>query len=361
MARSASAACPSWPLWQTFKTLYISSDGRAIDASTASQITTSEGQSYAMLLALAANDRAVFAQLLQWTENNLAKGDLGKTLPAWQWGRNTHQQWQVLDDNSASDADVWLAYSLSEAGRLWREPRYTQLAQALSATILREEITLVAGLGPALLPGVRGFVREQTWRFNASYLPLQALRLLAREHNPLWNDIAASSLRIIIASAPRGYATDWIEYRSDHEFDRGFITDRTTHGLGSYEAIRVYLWAGMLAPTDPDFDTINRQLAPALRQFAQQTHPAERIDTTTLTLQGTGSPGFSAAYLPLLKTNQQMTALAQQLERTRQSLTTNQAYYSDVLTLFGRGWLEGWLRFAASGRLQVKWSSTCTR
>jgi endoglucanase len=265
----------------------------------------------------------------------------------------------VLDDNSASDADVWLAYTLSEAGRLWREPRYTQLAQALSATILREEVAMVAGLGPTLLPGMRGFVSEQTWRFNASYLPLQALRLLAREHNPLWRDIAASALRIILASAPQGYAMDWIEYRSADK--QGFITDRTTHGLGSYDAIRVYLWAGMLAPTDPDFNTLQQQLAPALQLFAQHPYPAERIDTGTNAFQGIGSPGFSAAYLPLLKTNRQLTTLAQQLERTQQSLANNQAYYSDVLTLFGRGWLDDWIRFAANGRLQVKWSGACAR
>ena len=38
--------------------------------------TTSEGQSYALFFALAANDREAFDKILLWTENNLADGSL---------------------------------------------------------------------------------------------------------------------------------------------------------------------------------------------------------------------------------------------------------------------------------------------
>jgi endoglucanase len=31
------------------------------------------------------------------------------------------------------------------------------------------------------------------------------------------------------------------------------------------------------------------------------------------------------------------------------------AYYEAVLSLFGRGWDEGWFRFGADGRLQTRW------
>ncbi len=31
--------------------------------------------------------------------------------------------WSVLDSNSASDGDIWMAWSLLEAGRLWKETR----------------------------------------------------------------------------------------------------------------------------------------------------------------------------------------------------------------------------------------------
>ena len=349
--QAAHSACPSWPMWQAFKSQYVSDDGRVVDASTPEHITTSEGQSYALLFALAANDRSTFSLALHWTENNLADGDLSKHLPAWQWGRNKTGEWQVLDANAASDADVWIAYALFEAGRLWREPRYTQLAQALAGNVLRDETAFVPQLGLALLPGPKGFVGAEGWRFNASYLPIQALRLLALEQDPLWQRVVDSSAKIIMASAPRGYAADWIDY----VHDRGF--EISAGEVGSYNAIRVYLWAGMLSPRDSLFGALQRRLQPALQQFKQHERPAESITIATGELQGEGSSGFSAAFLPLLKTAQHP-ALAAQLSLTGDA-RDNRHYYSDVLTLFGRGWLDGWLQFEKSGRLQVKWSRTC--
>jgi endoglucanase len=66
-----------------------------------------------------------FDRLLHWTQANLAGGDLQTHLPAWLWGK----QGRPVEDsrpNSASDADVWMAYALIEAGRLWNVPVYTQ-------------------------------------------------------------------------------------------------------------------------------------------------------------------------------------------------------------------------------------------
>jgi endoglucanase len=348
-------ACATWPMWQSFQTQYLSSDGRVVDASTEARITTSEGQAYAMLFALVANDRSAFDNLLQWTENNLAQGNLREHLPAWQWGQDDKNEWRVLDANAASDADVWMAYALSEAGRLWRDAHYTALSQALSERMLSSESTYVPNLGLTLLPGPQGFVVNGTWRFNASYLPMQALRLLAREHNPLWQQIIASSLRIITASAPHGYVSDWIGYQSE----RGFITDPVQGSTGSYNAIRVYLWAGMLNRRDPAFTELNTLLKPALAQFNTQSHSAERVDANTTELSGTGPAGFSAAFLPMLANVGATNALAPQTLLSGATLIDNQHYFSDALTLFGRGWLDGWLRFSPSGQLQVKWSRAC--
>ena len=104
-AFSVQAAC-TWPAWEQFKKDYISQEGRVIDPSDARKITTSEGQSYGMFSALAANDRAAFDNILDWTQNNLAQGSLKEGLPAWLWGKKENSKWEVLDSNSASDGDV---------------------------------------------------------------------------------------------------------------------------------------------------------------------------------------------------------------------------------------------------------------
>ena len=68
----------TWSSWQRFKFLYLSADGRIVDASTSRQVTTSTGQSYALFFALVANDRPAFDAILLWTLRNLAAWQLGK-------------------------------------------------------------------------------------------------------------------------------------------------------------------------------------------------------------------------------------------------------------------------------------------
>lgn len=72
-AANLHAAC-RWPAWETFKQDYMSESGRVIDPSEARKITTSEGQSYGLFFALAANDRKAFDLLLTWTRDTLPRG-----------------------------------------------------------------------------------------------------------------------------------------------------------------------------------------------------------------------------------------------------------------------------------------------
>lgn len=357
-ALGAGVRCEAWPAWQRFKLLYVSADGRVIDASTPRQITTSEGQSYALFFALVANDRAAFDQILRWTQNNLSAGSLEKHLPAWQWGRADDDTWRVLDPNSASDADLWIAYTLGEAARLWTERWYAQVGAAIAGNIVRHEVVTIPELGPTLLPGAMGFADERSWRLNPSYLPLSIIRGIARQtHEPIWNEIALSSERVILGSAPNGFAADWVEFSSGN-----FLTDRKTGNIGSYDAIRVYLWAGMLPASEPSRDKITAALKPMLNIVAKRPTPMESVDTRTLELKGDGSPGFSAAVLPMLANAHLSTAL--QVHRKRvadESLQGNQGYYSDVLSLFGLGWLEQRFRFNRAGLLNVRWTPACDR
>ena len=126
-----------------------------------------------------------FDKLLNWTEANLAGGDLTLRLPAWSWGKNPDGSWKILDPNPASDADLWMAYDLLEAGRLWHEPRYESLGSLMASRIAQEEVVAVPGVGTTLLPGPHGFHPDaDTWILNPSYLPPSVLVRLCRRHAP---------------------------------------------------------------------------------------------------------------------------------------------------------------------------------
>jgi endo-1,4-beta-D-glucanase Y len=167
--------------------------------------------------------------------------------------------------------------------------------------------------------------------------------------------VLESSLRVILASAPHGYAADWIAFRSGE----GFSTDAATRGAGDYNAIRVYLWAGMLNDADPQAIALARTLAP-MTQAAAEHAPAESIDTNTLEMHGEGPPGFTAALLPALERDKR-TATVERYRKQVEAATlkNDQHYYSDALTVFALGWLDGRYRFDRQGRLEVAWAGSC--
>lgn len=349
----AAPICDSWSAWTAFRDTFMNSDGRIVDPASERKHTVSEGQAYGLFFALVANDRSAFEKILGWTEARLAQGDLASHLPAWQWGLRDDGEWGILDDNSAADADVWIAYALGEAGRLWHEKRYSALSALIAERILREETADLPGLGITLLPAPQGFhPQRNVWRLNPSYAPMQVLRRLAATHpQSAWPAVTASALRMITASAPQGFAPDWVVYHSG----KGFAPDEQTQALGSYNAIRVYLWAGTLSRSDPAYTQLRATFAPMARYISVHGVPPEIVDTSSGATRNSGPVGYSAAALPLLKAAGNSLAVQQQLQRIAAFSGHEPAYYDQALTLFGQGWMEGRYRYARDGSLLPAW------
>ncbi|AXA58383.1 cellulose synthase complex periplasmic endoglucanase BcsZ [Pseudomonas thivervalensis] len=353
----ASATQCDWPAWETYKQALVSPEGRVVDPSTEQRVTTSEGQSYGLFFALVANDRASFARLLSWTQDNLAGGDLSRRLSAWQWGRDPEGQWKVLDANNASDSDLWIAYSLLEAGRLWRQPAYEKLGLNMLWLNAAQNMRNVPGLGLMLLPGGQGFDSADSWRLNPSYLPPQ---LLARftQVAPIWGELAANSQRLLMEGSPLGLAPDWLVWRAG----QGWAADSVTGARGSYDAIRVYLWLGMLADDASGRRDLLEHFQPMLALITRLGAVPEMLDTRTGADTGRGPVGFSAALLPLLASAPASAeALKGQRERLSQEPPAPDAYYNRSLLLFGQGWDERRYRFDKNGRLLPNWVGVCKK
>ncbi|MFZ1546890.1 MAG: cellulose synthase complex periplasmic endoglucanase BcsZ [Candidatus Nitrotoga sp.] len=358
---TAEPTCQAdWPAWQNFKAGFISKGGRVVDGSTPRKQTVSEGQAYALFFALVANDRQTFDKILQWTENNLANGDLTSHLPAWLWGRRDDDSWGVLDSNSASDADLWMVYALGEAGRLWNDRRFVALSSLLASRIMREEIADLPGLGPTMLPAPHGFqTGKKTWRLNPSYLPMQLMDWLSsRSPDPTWQRISESSQKILLESAPRGFSPDWTVYQDS----KGFRIDSAgkEKGAGGYNAIRVYLWAGMLATDVPARPQLLAAFAPMADFIARHGYPPESVNIITGEANGPGPSGFSAAMLPFLAARGDSATLQEQLDRLTARPPRPDAYYEQALSLFGQGWMEKRYHFTKNGSLLPSWQKPCS-
>ncbi|MBN5051091.1 cellulase [Stenotrophomonas maltophilia] len=347
-------AATRWPAWQVLQDSSLSRDGRMIDRSQDDQRSTSEGQSYALFFALVDNDPALFDRLLAWTQDNLAGGDMSVRLPGWLWGRKDKDGWGLLDDNPASDSDLWLAYALLEAARLWRRPALQAIAEGMLAQVRAREIVQLPTLGPMLLPGPQGFIEDGATRVNPSYLPLPLLRRFAAvDRGGPWQALADNTVTVLQQTSPHGFAPDWAAWK-----DGTFVVDPVKGAVGGYDAIRCYTWAGMTAPRDPLFRRQLAALSGPLQRLRNGAPMWEKVDTRTGKGQGEGNYGFRAALLPYLLAQGEKSraaALLQSLPSAEQQRADAPAYYSQMLTLFGRGWAEGRWRFAADGRLQPRW------
>ena len=253
-----------WTLWNAYASRFIDPQGRVIDPQGGGR-TTSEGQSYALFFALVNNDQARFDQVLKWTQTNLAQGNLATHLPAWLWGKSKEGEWKTLDPNPAADSDVWIAYSLVEAGRLWKNPAYSNLGREMMGLIARQEVAELPGFGMMLMPGPTAlFTHKGTWTVNPSYVPLFIFeRFSAIQPAGPWGAIAMNIPRLLKQSARHGFAMDWTDYMPSDGFypapspgaqppapaqqKAGAEAPTRFRPFGSYDAIRVYLWAGMLS------------------------------------------------------------------------------------------------------------------
>ncbi|MDV3469625.1 cellulose synthase complex periplasmic endoglucanase BcsZ [Stenotrophomonas sp. C3(2023)] len=347
--------CPdSWREWSSFVQRNIDESGRVIDFFNTDLRSTSESQSYGLFFALVANDQVLFGRILAWTRQNLSAGRADINLPAWLWGKAADGSWRVLDPNTASDGELWIAYALLEAGRLWNRPGFTAAGKDILALMRKAEIVDLPGFGTMLLPGVQGFVKEERWTLNPSYLPLFVLRRFAMvDAKGPWRRLIERSVVLMEQSAPNGFAPDWVAWNG-----RAFVADPDKGSTGSYDAIRCYLWAGMIHPADPLRARMLQALSGPLSMLRAQGRLAEKVDVKQGVGTGTAPVGFSAALLPYLSAAGEPTLLRNELARIPADADLN--YYDRVLILYGKGWHDGRYRFSADGRLQPAWSTACS-
>jgi endoglucanase len=225
--------------------------------------------------------------------------------------------------------------------------------------ILSTETKEIPKLGLVLLPGKTGFTPDDhRVRLNPSYTPLQLLRWFStHSKDPRWVALTNSSLQIIINSSPKGYAPDWTLY----DDTQGFLpdTDAQQSTPGSYDAIRVYLWAGMMNRDDSNRRLLTDTFKPMAQFIASHGSPPQSIQVISGVANNPGSSGFSAAMLPFLQASGFYKSSDEQLKRIADQPIGEDSYYDQVLGLYGTGWLNKLYQFDSKGNLTPRWMSKC--
>jgi endo-1,4-beta-D-glucanase Y len=210
-----SMACASSDLyssndegWRNYVTRFISAEGRVIDTGS-KNVSHTEGQGWAMLMAVAHNDRGQFDQLWHWTDQHLRRHN--DKLFSWRYDPSAKVA--VADTNNASDGDLMIAWALSLAGQRWGNHEYRYQASVLRREIRKHLIRGVAGY-TVLLPAKDGFVHDGYTVINLSYFVIPAIQHFARiEPDGPWSALLQDSKRLLEVArfGPRKLPADWVQ------------------------------------------------------------------------------------------------------------------------------------------------------
>jgi endoglucanase len=227
---------------ESFLDRYVQDDGRVVRTDQGGD-TVSEGQAYAMLLAVADDDADRFAKVWGWTRANLRRPD---RLLAWHW-KDGH----VIGDEPATDADLDTARALSLAGDRFGNQAYRDASRSLMRAIVRGETTWAADR-TVLVAGP--FARAQAV-VNPSYWSPRAYRQLGFEK------VAQSSRQLVSRLLESGLPADWARVEP-----YGIVPSGPPAGGGaaySFDAVRVPI--RLAESCDPADRELAAKLWPKLR------------------------------------------------------------------------------------------------
>ncbi len=228
-------------LWGDYKLSALEpGSNRTLDKS-AKNITTSEGQSYTMMRSVWMDDIDTFDKSWQWTKDNLQRDDM---LMSWKFGDLGDGRYGILEaeggQNTATDADVDIAFALLMASGRWKDEKYIADARPIVQAIWEKEVVVINGK-PILAANDIERNDLSSIIVNPSYFSPYAYRAFAKlDPTHDWSALVDSSYDILLESselpldkvASSGLTPNWIrvdrttgavipspEYNSNYGFD----------------------------------------------------------------------------------------------------------------------------------------------
>lgn len=253
--------------WNTYVARFIT-NGRVVDTGN-NNVSHTEGQGWAMLMAVAYDDKAQFDQLWQWTNKHLRRSS--DRLFSWRYDPTA--QVAVTDLNNASDGDLMIAWALSVAGQRWNNYEYSYQSLILRRQIKEHLLKSVAGY-TVLLPAKEGFTHDGFTIVNLSYFVVPAIQHFAKlEPNGPWSSLLRDSIRLFEAArfGPKKLPADWMAIA-----DGGGIYPAEGWPVRfGYEAVRIplYFFWGRITET-PGMRAINAY-------WREQRYPPAWVDLSS--------------------------------------------------------------------------------
>jgi endoglucanase len=337
-------------LWSRYKQYTLEPESMRTLDRTQSDITTSEGQSYTMMRAVWMDDQETFQKSWQWTKDNLQRDD---SLMAWKFGEIENGRYGILESiggqNTATDADVDIAFALLMAAGRWKEPSYKWDALPIISAIWNEEVVTINGK-PILTANNLEKNNTASVIVNPSYFSPYAYRVFAKAdptHN--WNAVVDSSYELLFASTDStlnkqtssGLVPDWI--RVDRTTSAVTVDPALSTNYG-FEALRTpwrlaldHKWYGEPRAKQvlSKFSLLHDEYVNNGKIFAAYTHDGKpAVDYESPALYG-GSQAYFDVVHPEIADEYFTRQLTTYYSPDTQSWKNQLAYYDDNWVWFG--------------------------
>lgn len=306
---------------------FVDGDGRVVRHDQGDD-TVSEGQAYAMLVAVAVDDEVTFREVWRWTREHLLRGD---GLLAWRWADG-----RVADPMPATDADVDAAHALSRAAERFGDEGFADDARLLADAVL-DHSTIEGRLGPVAVAGPWA-TGDPAW-VNPGYGDPAGYEALGRlTGDERWRALDDAARRVVAgATSGTDLPADWavltptgIEPRAEPSGD-GSIA----HG---YDAVRASI--RLAADCEPE----GRALAAAMDDEYDAAALADGGPAAVLDLHGRplvdhGHPVATVAAAAAALAGGDHEDAGRLLGVAERQLADDPSYYGSAWVALGRLWL----------------------
>jgi endoglucanase len=220
---------------RAFLTRYLLSDGRVIRRDQGGD-TVSEGQGYAMLLAVAVGNERDFNLAWQWDKSNLQLPD---HLSSYHWQDGT-----VTGKDPATDADLDMAWALVLAATRFHQPMDRVAGLQIASAILANE-TVTAGGHLELVAGP--WAKAVPYEVDPSYFAPEAMATLAKASgDPRWTALERDSDTLLLNLSEGKSALqlppDWADLQVNGQIAPAGAPDTRSAPSYGLDAQRVPIW-----------------------------------------------------------------------------------------------------------------------
>lgn len=255
-AHAAPATDAALAQARAFLDAYVDDDGRVVRHDQGGD-TVSEGQAWALVLAVAVGEEQRAAAIVDWTEDHLARED---GMLAWRWADG-----EPRDDQPATDADLAYAWGLARGADAFGRPawrsRATELVERVATTS-----TVPMPSGPLVTAGPWASGQDPAVA-NPSYLWPAPLAWAADHEPALAGSVrAATALLRGLVDDDTPLVPDWVEVDRDGTVTAiGSPSDPRSPPRHGLDAVRTWIWTA--SSCDPE-----------LRELAARAHGALPVD-----------------------------------------------------------------------------------